>query len=162
MTVQTVYDKNIGSRHAGLIYDMGNSNIDSFAAEEVIPYGVFVARGTANNQCEVGGAAAVGVAVRSQHENEYPADGAYDGGEYKVEQTVGVMREGYIWAQFDAAGGTIGDVVTINVDGQVVAAGGGTALTHVKARVEQVATEVSVGGDGATGVFVGLVAIGAA
>ena len=162
MTVQTVYSKNISSRHAGLIYDMGNSNIDSFAAEEVIPYGVFVERGTAERQCLVGGAAAVGVAVRSQAENEYPADGAYDGGEYKAEQTVGVMREGFIWAQFDAAGGTVGAVVTINVDGQVVAAGGATALTHVKARIEQGAAELTVGGDGATGVFVGLVAISAA
>ena len=158
MTVQTSYNDNIDIKLAGLIYDMGNTNVDSFKAEGAVGFGVFASRGSSVDQIVVGGAAAVGVAVRSQNENDYP-QGAIDAGEYANTETVGVLREGFIWAQFDVAGGVVGDVVTINAAGQVVVAGGATALTHIKARIEKPASEVTVGGDGGNGVFVGLVAV---
>ena len=161
MSVQTSYDKNIDSRLAGLIYDMGNTNIDSFAAEGEVGYGIFVSRGSdPQRQVAVGGAGAIGISVKSVNENEYP-QGPYDSGSYADTQTVGVMREGFIWAEFDAAGGTVDAAVTINGLGQVVAAGGATVLTGVSARVESPAIELSVGGDGVTGIFVGLVRIAA-
>ncbi len=161
MSVQTSYEKNIDSRLAGLIYDMGNTNIDSFAAEGEIGYGVFVSRGSdPQTQVVLGGAASIGVSVRSPHENEYP-QGAYDSGSYLDTQTVGVLREGFIWAEFDVAGGAVDAAVTINALGQVVAAGGATVLTGVSARIEKPAANLTVGGDGLTGVFVGLIRVAA-
>lgn len=156
MTVQTSYEKNLAVALPGLIYDMGNTDIDSFAAEAVIPFGTFVRRGTdSQNQVLLGGAAAIGVAVRTVGENDYP-NSAFDGGEYAIAETVGVMREGYIWAQFDAAGGTVGSTVTINADGTVDAAGAATALTSIKAIIEKPAVDATIG---TTSVFVGLVKV---
>ena len=162
MTAQTVYSKNQSNALPGLIYDMGNTDIDSYAAEGAVAFGVFVARGTdPANQVEVTGAAgSFGVATRTVKEGDYP-DAAFDGGAYADEETVGVMRSGYVWAQFDAAGGTIGAAVTINADGTVDVAGGATAVTGVSATIERPAVDLTVGGDGVTGVFVGLVKLGA-
>lgn len=159
MTAQTTYNKELAVALAGLIYDMGNTDIDSFSAEEAMGFGLFVQRGTdAVNQVLLGGATAIGVTVRTSKEGDYPS-GAYDGGAYAVEETVGVLREGYIWAQFDAVGGTVGAAVTINADGTVDVAGGATALTSIKAVIERPAVDITVGGDGVTGVFVGLVKV---
>lgn len=154
MVAQTTYKKPLAIGLPGLIYDMGFSNIDSFAAEEAVPFGAFVARGSdPANEVEVGGAAAIGIAVRTAKDAEFPPV-APDFGVYAIGDTVGVMREGYIYAAFDTVGGTVGAAVTINAEGQVVAAGGGTALTAVKAVIESVAVDVSIE---TSGIFAGLV-----
>ncbi|MBR9692922.1 hypothetical protein GOV07_03235, partial [Candidatus Woesearchaeota archaeon] len=129
MTVQTTYTKEAQVALPGLIYDLGNTNIDSFSAEAVIPFGRFVARGTLpNDEVLLGGAASIGVSVRTAGENKYQGAGA-SVTQYEITDTVGVLRNGFIWAEFDAAGGSPEDAVTINASGQVIAAGGGTALT---------------------------------
>ena len=161
MVAQTQYEKNTANAHAGMLSDMGNTDIDSFAAEATaIPYGTFVARGTdKERQCVLGTALAIGVAIRVAREAEFPSVAFDGGGEYLVEDTVGVLREGYIWARFDAAGGTVGAVVTINASGQVVAAGGGTALTVIKATIEVPAVDATIE---TTTTFVGMVKVFAA
>lgn len=153
---QLSYVKNHAIALPGLLYDMGNTDIDSFAAEEAIGFGLFVDRGTdPDRQVVLGTSAAIGVSVRTAMEGDYP-DAAFDGGSYAIGKTVGVLRSGYIWAQFDAAGGTIGDEVTINADGTVDAAGGATALTGIQATIEKPAVDALIG---TTGIYVGLVKI---
>lgn len=140
MTVQTSYEKNINTIIAGLIYDMGFTDVDSFSAEVAIEHGIFVSRGTdPERQVAVGGAAAIGVSVRTASENDYKPATLEPNGQYAINETVGVLRAGYIWTQFNAIGGTVGAVVTINAAGLVVAAGGGTALTGITARIEKAA-----------------------
>jgi len=157
MTAQTVYTKPLAQGLPGLLYDMGNTDIDSFASEGEVPFGAFCARGTdKENQVVVGTAAAIGVATRTAQEQPFAPAGAFAGDKYNDEETVGVLRSGYIWAIFDAVGGTVGAAVTINAGGEVVAAGGGTALTAVKAVIEKPATDASIH---TSGVFVGVVQV---
>jgi len=152
MTVQTTYEKFHQAPLPGLIYDIGNTDIDSFSAEVELPFGVFASRGTVpEDQAILGTAAAIGVTVRRAKENDYQG-GAFDGGSYAIEETAGILRSGNIWTRFDAAGGTVGDAVTINASGQVVAAGTGTALTEITAKIEKAAIV-------SNGVAVGLVRI---
>lgn len=163
MTAQSTYVKNLAKGLAGLIYGIGNTNIDSFAAEGAVGFGTFVNRGTdPESQVLLGasaaaiGAGAIGVAVRVAKENAYPS-GAFVAGAYADEETVGVMRSGMIYAQFDAVGGTVGAAVTVNAAGQVVAAGSGTALTSgITATIEKPATDVSIE---TTNTFVGVIKI---
>ena len=160
MTAQTVYEKELAIGLPGLIYDMGNTDIDSFAAEAEIPFGAFCARGAdPENQVVLGTGLAIGVAVRTTQEQPFGNVAPFVGDKYNVAETVGVLREGYIWAQFDAIGGTVGAAVTIDAGGLVVAAGGGTALTVIKATIEKPATDASIH---TSGVFVGLVKVFAA
>lgn len=158
MPVQTSYEFGIQNALPGLIYDMGNTEIDSFAAEANIDYGSFVRRGTdAQNQVLVGNATSIGIAVReAASENEYKT-GTIATLQKKISETVGVIRSGYVWTRFDAAGGAVGAVVTINASGFVVVAGGATALTVITARIEKPAVAIVV--DGVT-VYVGLVKVG--
>jgi len=162
MVAQTIYQKGLAHGLAGQLHDVGNTDIDSFAAEGVVGFGTFVNRGTdAEKQCLLGasavaiGAGAIGVAVRVQTEN--PISGAFAAGQYEDEETVGVLRSGVIFAQFDAAGGTVGDAVTVNAAGQVVAAGTGTALTSgVTATIEKAAVDAT---QETTSTFVGVIRI---
>lgn len=159
MTVQITYEKNLAAGLPGLLYDLSNTNIDSFAAEDIIPFGIFVSRGTdLENQVIVGDAAAIGVSVRVAQENAYDPAGAtgFDAGAYAITDTVGVLRSGEIWAQFDAVGGVVGDAVTINASGEVQVDGLGTALTGVSAIIEHPAVDVTIG---TTGVFAGVISI---
>lgn len=163
MTAQLVYQKGLAHGLAGQLHDIGNTNIDSFAAEGAVAFGTFVNRGTApETQCLLGasavaiGAGAIGIAVRVQTENDYPA-GAFAAGGYADEETVGVLRDGMIFAQFDAVGGTVGDAVTVDVNGMVVAAGTGTALTSgITATIEKPAVDCS---QETTSVFVGVIKV---
>jgi len=160
MVAQLNYGKNIPTRLAGLIYDIGNTNIDSFAAEGEVQHGRFVSRGTdPQGQCLLGGASAIGVSIRHASENDYQ-QAAIVAGKYKDEETVAVLREGYIWAEFDAINGTLDAAVTINASGQVVAAGAGTALTGLVAYIEKPAIDISLEGQAAS-IFVGLIRVSA-
>lgn len=159
MTVQTTYEKNLANGLPGLIADIGNTNIDSFAAEVAIPFGVFVSRGTdLENQVIIGDAAAIGVSVRVAQENSYDPAGAlgFEAGQYDITDTVGVLRSGEIWAQFDAVGGAVGDAVTITASGEVQVDGLGTALTGVSATIEKPAVDATIG---TTSVFIGVIKV---
>ncbi len=161
MVAQLSYTKNVPSKLAGLIYDIGNTNIDSFAAEGVVNHGRFVSRGSdPQGQCLVNGAAgAIGISIRHASENDYKPANAVEAGKYEDEETVAVLREGYIWAEFDAAGGTLDAAVTINASGQVVAAGTGTAVTGLAAYIEKPASDALL--EGASPIYVGLIRISA-
>lgn len=159
MTVQLNYTKNIFGAVAGLIYDIGNTNIDSFSAEEIIEYGTFVSRGAnVQTQVQLAGAGSIGIAVRTTGENGYQLSSSKSVGEYKIGDTVGVLRSGFIWTQFDAAGGTVDAAVTINAQGRVVVAGTGTTLNVVKAIIEEPAVSILLEGSTVAS-FVGLVRI---
>jgi len=157
MVAQVNYQKGLSKGLPGQLYDVGNTNIDSFAAEAIVPFGRFVARGTdPENQVLVSGAAtSIGVSVRVAKENTL-AGSTFTGGQYEITETVGVLRSGDMYAEFDAAGGVVGAVVTINASGQVVAAGGGTALTEISATIESVATDVT---QDVTSIFVGRIKV---
>lgn len=159
MVAQVNYTKFISGLIPGLIRDLGPTKIDSFAAEEVIGHGLFVTRGT-DPLAEVllGDALSIGVSVRHASENDYKPAQEVTPGEYAIEETVGVMRQGYIIAQFDAAGGTQDSAVTINADGTVDSAGGATALTNLKARIEVPAVSVVL--EGALEMFLGVIKLG--
>ena len=155
MVAQLNYQKGLSRGLPGLIHDIGNTNIDSFdVVTAPLEYGVFVDRSGARGAV-VGTAAAIGVSVRTASENTLGGS-VFSAGEYDITETAGVLRSGDIYAQFDAAGGTIGDLVTINASGQVVAAGGGIALTAITATIESVAVDAT---QDATGVFVGRIKV---
>ncbi len=98
MSAQTSYSIDQGKAYAGLIYALAPHNIVSRSVETIagIGFGVAVSRGTdADSQIVVGGAAFLGIAIRSlEHE------GVANSGDIKWDQneTAGVLRNGYIWA----------------------------------------------------------------
>lgn len=161
MVAQTSYTKEIVSRYPGLLFDIGNTNIDSFTAEGAVLHGSFVSRGTLpESQCVVNGSAnAIGVAVRHASENAYKQANV-GVGSYDDKETVAVMREGYIWCEFDAIGGTIDAAVTITPNGRVKTDGTGVALVSVAAYVEKIADPIVLEGSAGT-IFVGLVRVSA-
>jgi len=135
MTVQLAYTKEANVALPGLIYDIGNTNIDSFAAEGSVGFGLFVKRGTTPAQVATDDdGTAIGVSVRYAKENSF--GGTQLDTNYNDTETVGVLRGGFIWCEFDAAGGTVDEDVTLDATGKVVAAGGGTALSVISATVE--------------------------
>lgn len=155
MSVQLKYIKGLAAGLPGLLYDFSNTRIESRAAETIIPFGVFVDRGTLPNQALLGTANSIGVAVRIAKENTLTGT-TFTSGQYEVTETVGILRSGEIWAQFDTAGGTVGALVTINASGQVVAAGGGVVLAGITAIIEGAAIDAT---QDATSVFIGRIKV---
>lgn len=155
MVAQTSYQKGLSEGLAGQLHDVGNTNIDSFdVITAALQFGVFASRSGARG-IVVGTATAIGVSVRTANENTL-TDQTFSAGQYEITETAGILRSGEIFAQFDAAGGTVGSAVTINAAGQVVAAGGGTALTGISATIEEVAVDST---QETTGVFVGRIKV---
>lgn len=98
MSAQLSYAINQPVGYPGLIFAQEPHDIISRDAGTVIPFGVAVARGAdADRQCRAGGAAAayIGVSIRSLEREGAANTGAV---EYAVTETVGILRDGYIWA----------------------------------------------------------------
>lgn len=99
---QLSYNAEMNPAVVGMIADLSNKTVDSFAAEEALDPGVLVVRGT-NPEKEVKAAAsgtvanAIGVVI---HEHKEPGDTS---GYYPVGYEVGVMTRGRIWVPVSKA-----------------------------------------------------------
>lgn len=97
MTAQTSYAINQGIAYAGQLFALGDQDIVSRDVESTtIEFGLAVSRGTdADKQAVLGGAAFLGISVRSLER-----EGAASTGEtsYSQGETAGILRKGYIWA----------------------------------------------------------------
>ena len=147
MTVQTQYSKEANLSLPGLISDLANTNIQSYAAEGIIQYGRFVDRGTdPENQVVVAtsDSDALGVSVRTASENSYNAPAGL-ATEYKDTDTVGVMRSGYIWLEMVTSGGSPGDPVSVSAGGKGNHAGG-TPPTSISATLETPSMTIEIDG----------------
>ena len=108
MTAQTAYSISIGNATPGLLADINDNEIDSFLAEEIIPFGVVVQRGTSDKQVLLGGdALGIGISVRDLAREGAPSTGAVA---YADEEAVGVLRRGKIFVTIPS-GGSAGDPI---------------------------------------------------
>jgi len=127
--VQLTYSRDSQPGLAGLIADMSDRTIDSFAAQGAIDFGWPVARGTDPGKQVVRSGAAnfLGVAVFSQIE---------ESGVYPDKSTVSVMTSGRVWV-VSAETVVPGNVARISAGGTFVTAGAtaivGTFLTAAAA-----------------------------
>ena len=98
---QTSYNMSMAVAFAGLLADLTPHSIESFMAENAIPFGCAVVKGTAVDQVKlptVTGAVFRGIAV---HTHAIPQPATPVG--YPVSQPVGVLRKGRIWVPVSAA-----------------------------------------------------------
>ena len=98
MTAQTSYSRLQPVAYAGLIFAQDPHDIISRDAEGVIAFGLAVGRGTnADEQCVPGGVAGIylGISIRSLERQGALNTAAIT---YNDKETVGIIREGYVWA----------------------------------------------------------------
>jgi hypothetical protein len=101
MAAQTTYGTVMSEAIAGLLYDMRNVTIESYAAEGgSIPFGRAVVPGTdVRKQVKLptaGSQGFRGIAVLEQAHAQDPTTGI---AQYLVTETVNVLRKGAIWVQ---------------------------------------------------------------
>jgi len=97
MSAQTSYSRLQAVAYAGMIYALAPRDIASRAAEGDIAFGIAVSRGSdPDTQVVPGGATGfMGISVRALDQEGVANTGAI---QYDDEETVAVMRSGYIWA----------------------------------------------------------------
>ncbi len=104
MSAQTSYLINQAIALAGMIADLGFQERRSFIAEGPVDFGIAVSGGTdKEKQVIAGGTDFYGISYRSI-EREGQANGTIN---YLDKDTVGVLREGYIWVTL-AVGAAVG------------------------------------------------------
>lgn len=103
MPVQTTYTKRMRKGVNGLIaWDFGPADITSANAEGQVGFGTAISKGTAAHSAKSGGATTgvlLGIAVRSLTA-QYAINNSFPGPaveQYGDKETVGILREGYIW-----------------------------------------------------------------
>jgi hypothetical protein len=131
MSVQTSYEQNISNALPGQIADVHPHETVSRAAEGAVAFGYGVERGTdADKQCEVGASTAakfLGIAVRDLGREGVIFTGDLTG--YADEETVAVMREGYIYCTIPT-GGSPGDPINVHDTTGVIDAGAPASGEH--------------------------------
>ncbi len=147
MSVQTTYTSEIQVALAGLIADMSNTNIQSFAAVGDVAFGIFVDRDPINLEESVSFAKtdAIGVSVRASKEQGYQTP-TVSPEKYSDTETVGTMRSGYIWMQMLNTSGNVGDVVNIGAGGLGDTVAGTTTTTVIVTIESSTITVVSPSG----------------
>lgn len=99
MSAQTSYSINQQVALAGLVYAQAPSDIISRSCETVagIPFGVAVSTGTdPDKECILGGATGfLGISIRSLEREGVQGSGVI---QYDEKETVGIIRNGYVWA----------------------------------------------------------------
>jgi len=95
MSAQTSYDRLMDPRIHGSLNDLNDNEIQSGVAEEALPVGIAVKRGTDKESQLLKATATdfLGVAVRDLHREGVLNTGSLD---YKVEENVSVLRSGRI------------------------------------------------------------------
>lgn len=100
MAVQTTYGQTHAVGFPGLIYDMRNITVESYACESTsIPFGGAVTAGTDKRKQvkdSAGGGAFTGIAI---HEYAHEADITTGQAAYLLKETVNVLRKGAVWVQ---------------------------------------------------------------
>jgi len=121
MAVQTSYSIYTNRAYVGQLADLQNHEIVSKLAEtSAIPFGVVVSRGTEDDQCVIGGADYLGIALR-----DLAREGARDAAatvQYLVTEAVSVLKRGWVFAAAPA-GATAADAVKYNTTTGVLGAG---------------------------------------
>jgi hypothetical protein len=105
MAAQTTYGTVMGEAIAGLIYDMRNITVESYAAEGgSIPFGRAVAPGTdVRKQVKLPTASGQGFRGVALLEQAHAQDLTTGVAQYLVTETVNVMRKGAVWVQVAGA-----------------------------------------------------------
>ena len=107
MAVQTTYGQVMGEAIAGMLWDMRNVTVESYAAEGgSIPFGSAVVPGTdVRKQVKLPTAASQGFRGIALHEQAHAQDLTTGVAQYLEKETVNVLRKGAVWVQ------TVGAVV---------------------------------------------------
>lgn len=99
--MQTVYGARIPAGMPGLLADLRDQLVESFAAEGHVPFGRAVLAGTNKEKqvvlAEAGGATFRGVSVHTH------AGATHEDGGYKDTETVNVLRRGMLWVEVTEA-----------------------------------------------------------
>ena len=109
MSAQLTYERLMDPRIHGALNDLNNAEVSSGVAEEALPVGIAVKRGTDKEKQLLKATATdfIGVAIRDLHREGVINTNSLD---YKVEENVSVLRRGRINLTC-AAGCTAGDPV---------------------------------------------------
>lgn len=124
-----IYDEMMGNAFAGMKADTRDDVVETFAAENAIPFGVVVTIGTKTNQVKLGGTKPVGVALHT-HTKAIGAD-------YVQFDAVSVLTRGLVWCKvkgsdavtergavkFDAATGEVSDAAATTFPNAVFRSG---------------------------------------
>jgi hypothetical protein len=98
MAVQTTYGQAMAEALAGLLYDMRNITVESYAAEGNIPFGSAVVPGTDPRKqvklATAGGQGFAGIALREDARMQDATTGI---AQYLDKETVSVLRKGAVW-----------------------------------------------------------------
>ena len=109
MTIQKTYTRKSDVAYPGLLGDIDNNDVDSFAAEGDVEFGLGVFRGTdPETQAKVAGSDFLGVAVRDHAVSEGYL------GKYGDKRVMGVIRRGPVWVELETTG-AIGDALTVDI-----------------------------------------------
>jgi len=121
MPAQTAYSINTGAAYEGGIADLQDSEVVAKLAEDsAISFGRVVSRGTADDQCVLGGLDPIGVSLR-----DLARMGAYDGAatiKYAETEAVSVLRRGWLYGKC-VGGGVAGAAVKYNTTTGILGAG---------------------------------------
>ncbi|MCQ9124353.1 structural cement protein Gp24 [Rodentibacter caecimuris] len=112
----SMYDQLQQKAFAGMKGDSRYDLVESFAAENEIPFGAVVTQGTTTNQVKLGGTSPLGIALHSH---------AVIGG-YVQFDAVSVLRKGVAWC--------------VVKDGEAVTAGGAVNFDPVSGKVANTGT----------------------
>ena len=139
MSTQTSYLINHPKAYAGMVFAQAPHDIVSRDAEGEIAFGVAVSRGTDKDRQTVkGGTSFTGISIRSLER---------EGSVYADKETVGVLRDGYVWITCPS-GCNPGDLVKyVNATGVIdsgAPAIGETALDGAQWDTTAVAGELAV------------------
>jgi hypothetical protein len=138
MSVQTTYSLNQDVAYAGLLAEMNPKTVITKAVETAagIDFGVVVSRGTADEQCVVGGdAAGIGITCRT-----LDREGAITTGAVKYDQydDAAIITEGYVYVPIYTASGSPGDDLFYNdTTGKIEVGTASTGETQMNATLEE-------------------------
>jgi hypothetical protein len=140
MSVQTSYAINMDRAYPGLLADLNKNRIISRLAEGgAIPFGTVVSRGTADDQCVLGGTDPIGVALRTL---DREGDLGTADLEYKEKDAVAVIEDGAVYVSVGSTGSP-GDVLKyVNATGAILTGAPGTGETALPGVLEETVAAV--------------------
>lgn len=118
MVAQTSYTKEMAPSVPGVIaWDFGTADTTSLTATGVVPFGVAVTKAGVPGKVDVKGFAIRDLMSRNAIETNKT--------EYGATETIGLVREGYLYVRNDSPSTTLAadESVFIDADGKVVATG---------------------------------------
>jgi len=130
MTVQTEYERYIGTAYAGQLADGFNPTLrKSLISEGVVIYGRTVSQGTADDQAVQGGATNIlGVALRDLNAENFIGSIAK---QYPDEKVMAVIEEGYVYVNITNTGAKGAAIYSVDADGTIAVGTAGAGQTQL-------------------------------